>query len=265
MRVLIVHWNAVEAEERAALVRRAGYVATWFAAPDQGRELRTIRSDAPDAVVIDLARLPSQGRDVAIWLRQQKATRHVPILFIEGDREKTARVRALIPDATYTTWRSIRAALERALARRSAGESGAATAPVVPGTMAGYSGTPLPKKLGIKEGDVVCLLDAPAGFERALGALPAGAITRRDARAKGGVVLLFVRSLAAMRRRFPAADRALAPRGRLWIVWPKRTSALAGDVAETHVRALGLESGFVDYKICAVDETWSGLCFARRG
>jgi len=129
--------------------------------------------------------------------------------------------------------------------------------------MNGYSGTPLPKKLGIGPGATVLLLGAPKGFETALGALPDGARTTRRARS-GGVLLLFVASRAALGERFPSALAALAPRGRLWICWPKKASGVATDVTERVVRAFGLERGLVDFKICAVDATWSGLCFVRR-
>jgi hypothetical protein len=153
----------------------------------------------------------------------------------------------------------VRGALRDALARPP-------ERPVVPGTMAGYAGTPLPKKLGIGDGAVVALLGAPAGFEKTLGTLPADVRLRRDgrARAAAGVVLLFTKSRADLARRFPIAARALADRGKLWIVWPKKASGVASDLGEADIRAFGLGSGFVDYKICAVDATWSGLCFARR-
>jgi CheY-like chemotaxis protein len=257
-RILLVHWNAGEAEQRAAILRRAGYAVECYSSHG-GEDLRPLRDDPPRAIVIDLSRLPSHGRAVATWLRQQKATRHVPLVFVEGDPEKTARVRRLLPDAPCTTWRRIRGALREALARPP-------ERPVVPGTMAGYAGTPLPKKLGIGAGAVVALLGAPEGFERTLGALPAGVRLRRDARgcSAAGVVLLFTKSRADLARRFPTAARALADRGKLWIVWPKKSSGVASDLGETEVRAFGLGSGFVDYKICAVDETWSGLCFSRR-
>ncbi|MCP4662787.1 MAG: DUF3052 domain-containing protein [bacterium] len=130
--------------------------------------------------------------------------------------------------------------------------------------MDGYSGTPLPKKLGIRAGSVVALLGAPAGFERKLGELPEGVRLKKQARGHADVILLFARSRANLEARFPAAARALAEGGGLWIVWPKKASGVASDLTLPAVRAFGLGSGFVDYKICAVDETFSGLLFARR-
>ena len=130
--------------------------------------------------------------------------------------------------------------------------------------MAGYSGTPLPKKLGIRAGSVVALLGAPRGFEKTLGRLPEGVVLRHDARKAAGVLLLFVTSRSDLRKRFASATRAMGEPGALWIVWPKKASGVDTDLGGNEVRAFGLEAGLVDYKIAAVDATWSGLCFARR-
>jgi hypothetical protein len=130
--------------------------------------------------------------------------------------------------------------------------------------MAGYSSTLLPKKLGIRDGSVVAMLGAPVGFEDTLGDLPSGVETRRQAFGKADVVLLFASSQAELGERFPGATNILADGGRLWILWPKKASRVTTDVGEQEVRTFGLARGFVDYKISAIDVTWSGLCFARR-
>jgi alkylation response protein AidB-like acyl-CoA dehydrogenase len=127
--------------------------------------------------------------------------------------------------------------------------------------MAGYSGTPLPK-LGIKPGGSVALVRAPEGFQRKLDPLPENVCF--PGRGSVQLVLLFVRSQAELARRFPAAVKRLQERGGLWIIWPKKASGLATDLGEIEVRRYGMDSGFVDYKVCAVDQTWSGLLFARR-
>lgn len=162
-----------------------------------------------------------------------------------------------MPDAVYTEWGRLAGSLRRALQKRP-------VAPVVPDTMAGYSGTPLPKKLGIRPGAVVALLGAPADFEQTLGALPEDVRLRKHGRGCANPVLLFARSRAELDARFPAAVDALAEGGGLWIVWPKKASGVATDLNQNDVRTLGLDSGLVDYKVCAVDATWSGLLFARR-
>ena len=131
-RVLLIHWNAHEAKDLLPRLRAAGHTATSYS-EHGGVGLKRFRNKPPDAIVIDLSRLPSHGRAVATWLRQQKPTRHVPILFVDGQKEKVARARNELPDATFTSWRAIRGALDRALANPP-------TQPVVPGTMSGYSG-----------------------------------------------------------------------------------------------------------------------------
>ena len=255
-RVRLIHWNAAGAEKRADKLRAAGYRVD--SEPVRGpSSLRELRSHPPDAVVIDLSRLPSQGRDLGLSLRGLTTTRHVPLVFIEGDPEKVARIKQLLPDAVYTTWGRIRGSLKRAIARPPAD-------PVVPeSAMAGYSGTPLPKKLGIKPSSVVALVGAPQGFEDTLGELPDGVSLRRGARGRRDLTIWFTRSLKDLERRVERLA-ALVGDGGLWIAWPKKASGLATDLTQAHVRKAGLARGLVDYKICAIDETWSGLKFSRR-
>ncbi len=114
-RILVIHWNAAEAAARAERLRGEGFETSCFTDQRDGAGFRALRENPPDAVVIDLARLPSHGQAVGIALRAQKATRMVPLVFIEADPEKTARVRGLLPDAVFTTWPRIGAALRRAL------------------------------------------------------------------------------------------------------------------------------------------------------
>jgi CheY-like chemotaxis protein len=257
MRILLVHWNRAESAGRVGRLEAAGNSVTVHSDPRDPSFLKRAREAPPDAVVIDLSRLPSQGRAVGGVFRRQKATREVPIVFVGGEPEKVARTRKELPDATYAEWRTIRSALRRATARRS-------TAPSVPGAMAGYSGTPLPRKLGFKAGQRVLLLGAPRDFDRTLGDLPGGVRVVRRGSGRGAVVLLFRRTRSELERDFEKAARATAEGGRLWIVWPKKTSPLARDLDGNRVRATGLARDWVDFKICAIDDDWSGLCFARR-
>ena len=130
--------------------------------------------------------------------------------------------------------------------------------------MAGYSGTPLPKKLCIRGGARVALVNAPPNFESALGALPDGAEFVSPSRERLDVVLLFARSRAELVRRFEGLAARIAPAGSLWVAWPKKASGVETDLAEPYVRQHGLDVGLVDVKVCAVDETWSGLRFVYR-
>jgi hypothetical protein len=131
--------------------------------------------------------------------------------------------------------------------------------------MAGYSKTPLATKLGIKKGHRIAVINGPPGFTQSLGPLPDGAILREDGRASAfDVVIFFTHSRAELVERFPALARRLCPAGGLWISWPKKTSGVATDLTEDRVREIGLTGGLVDNKVCAVDETWSGLRFVFR-
>lgn len=131
---------------------------------------------------------------------------------------------------------------------------------------AGYSGTPLPKKLGIEEGARVATAGAPEGFVDLLDPLPAHVRLRHDLRARGpfDVLVVFARTQAELRDRFARAAERLVPDGGLWVAWPKKSSPLAGALRESHVREHGLSSGLVDNKICAIDGDWSGLRFVVR-
>lgn len=132
--------------------------------------------------------------------------------------------------------------------------------------MPGYSGTPLPRKLGIKEGHRVALLSAPPGFTEDLGDLPGGVTVFRSLRGTRplDVVLLFCKSRAELRKRFPPASRRIEDSGAVWACWPKRASGLRTDLSGNIVRSTLLQTGLVDVKVCAVDETWSGLKFVIR-
>ena len=131
--------------------------------------------------------------------------------------------------------------------------------------MAGYSGTPLARKLGIKERSRVGLIGAPEGFEPTLEPLPANVtLTRRIGSPPFDVILFFSDRAADLEKRFSSLARALTPDGGLWVAWPKKASGVATDLSENAVREIGLASGLVDNKVCAVDEVWSGLRFVYR-
>jgi len=256
-RVVLIHWDAASMEKRAGILRRAGYVVSPFI-PQGAPSLKSLADAPPSAIVVDLSRLPSQGVAAAVALRQRKTTRPIPLVFMDGSPEARARARKLLPDVTQASTTGIAAALRRALDRKPAAP------PVVPGTMDGYSGTPLVRKLGIRPGSRLALLCAPRGFEHQLVGLPDDVrIARRDP-SRVDVALFFVTKAATLSREFPALARRLAPGARLWIAWPKQASGVASDVTQALVRERGLATGLVDFKICAIDATWSGLCFTHR-
>jgi hypothetical protein len=124
---------------------------------------------------------------------------------------------------------------------------------------AGYSGTPLAGKLGIRGGDVVGLLAAPEGFDSQLEGLPDGVEVRTDVRRRLDVAVVFVTRRSELVRRLPGIGRSVFPTGAAWVAWPKRASGVATDMTEDVVREVALPTGLVDNKVCAVDDTWSGL------
>jgi hypothetical protein len=128
--------------------------------------------------------------------------------------------------------------------------------------MAGYSGTPLPKKLGIKENFRVVLLDLPADVKSELKSVLAGCQVAKDGPVDFAIV--FVKSASELKKQFSRVAKLLAPAGMLWISWPKKSCGVASDLDENEVRRIGLEAGLVDVKVCAVNEVWSGLKFVIR-
>lgn len=255
MRIRLIHWNEPEAEKRSAVLSRAGFIVAHK--PMTGAYLRDIRDDPPDAIVIDLSRIPSQGRDLGLAIRHTKTTRYIPLVFVDGDPEKVEGIRKILPDAIYTSWSEIPGSLRDAIANPPAD-------PVVPeSVMAGYVGTPLPSKLGIKANSVVSLVGAPEGFEKRLGELPDGVTLRKGAVGSSGLTLWFTRS----RKELDGRISRMVPRaknGGLWIIWPKKTSRADSDLTQNIVRKAGLAAGMVDFKVCSIDETWSGLRFTLR-
>ena len=129
-------------------------------------------------------------------------------------------------------------------------------------TDAGYSGTPLPRKLGMRPGQRVAFPGAPAGFAERFAA--EGVEVRTQLRHPLDVIVLFASSAAELRRRFPVAKRALAFDGGLWVAWPKKASGVATDLSFEVVQPLGLDAGLVDNKVCSIDDVWSGLRFVYR-
>jgi CheY-like chemotaxis protein len=256
MKVRLIHWNHDEGGERAGSLRRSGIAAD--SEPWSGNALKLIGNDLPEAVIIDLTRMPSQGRDVAIALRIRKSTRHIPIIFAGGAKEKVAGIREQLPDAVYSSWDDILDSIRCAVDNKP-GE------PLVPSSQfAGYAGRSLPAKLGISSGTDLLLLDPPEGFEKTLGTLPDGVRIRKRGPGKSDIIIMFCRSMHDLEKRLEKAKSLMADGGSLWIAWQKKASGAGSDLTQAAVRRKGLDSGLVDYKICSIDDVWSGLRFANR-
>ena len=220
-------------------------------------DLKRLALRPPRAVVIDLDRAPARGRDIALALRQRVATRRIPIVFVATDRSVFGQLKALPLETMHAAPEDVVTAVASALAMPLSG-----TAPP-PAATAGYSGTPLPRKLGIKTGMRVVLVKPPDGFAAVLEPLPADVALRSTNRGARDVTIWFTRSRRELERGM-ARMAETAGDGRLWISWPKKTSSLAADHTGDDVRRVALAAGLVDFKVCAVDEDWSGLAFVRR-
>jgi hypothetical protein len=131
-------------------------------------------------------------------------------------------------------------------------------------TSAGYSATPLTKKLGIKPGTLLATVHAPEAFGATLGSLPPEAEWRTRLSPGLDVVIAFYTSRAALAADWPKLTNAASPDGTIWVAWPKKASKVASDITEDVLREQLLPSGWVDNKVCAIDDTWSGLRFALR-
>ncbi|MCZ6696853.1 MAG: DUF3052 domain-containing protein [Acidobacteria bacterium] len=129
---------------------------------------------------------------------------------------------------------------------------------------AGYSGTPLLKKLGIKPGFRIRFIDAPAGFAATLGRLPAGVVVTGGTAGRLDCAVVFADREAGLRTRLTAVARRLVSDGMLWAAWPKKSSGVPTDLRFDVVQSLGIGIGLVDTKICAIDDVWSGLRFVIR-
>ena len=134
----------------------------------------------------------------------------------------------------------------------------------MPKSASAYSGTPLPKKLGADKAESVMLLHAPTGFEMLICGDDGTPRIRRGGRGQADLVIWFVTSRSELTARIAVVKQSVAEGGGLWIAWPKKASGVVTDVSEQAVRDTGLANGLVDYKVCAIDETWSGLLFRTR-
>ena len=250
--IRLVHWNEADGLERQKQLEGLGF-QTVFDFGDSLFAARQIKASPPDAVVIDLSRIPSHGREVAHSVRATKATRYLPIVFVGGEPEKVEKTRQFIPDATFTTWGRIKTALAKAIARPVKN-------PVVPDHNAW--GKPTVAKLGVKPGFKVALLGSPKGFAAALKPLPQRVTFTARPEADADIYICFAKTAPELQAHLLAMRGA--DRQTLWLAWPKKASGLKTELDGNVVRETGLRGGWVDFKVCALDETWSGLAFKKR-
>jgi hypothetical protein len=253
----LICWNADLAKERAAILQAAGFACD--SSPMQGSGIvGQMREMQPAAVVIDLDRLPSQGRELAIMLRASKSTRHIPIVLAGGVPEKVARLRAELPDAVYASWNSIGPAISLAI-------SVPPRDPVRPTPhMERWSDSSLSRKLGITGKMHVSILGAPEGFDEMLSDLPEGVTISTRLSKQARLALYFVRSSDDLDKALEHLAGQLPQGSSAWIIHPKPGPRAKRDFNQNDVRDRALPLGLVDYKVCSVSEDWSGLKFAWR-
>jgi CheY-like chemotaxis protein len=250
--IRLVHWNEADGLERQKQLEALGF-QTVFDFGDSLFAARRIKASPPDAVVIDLSRIPSHGREVAHSVRATKATRHLPIVFVGGEPEKVEKTRQFIPDATFTTWGRIKTALAKAIAKP-------VKSPVVPDHNAW--GKPTVAKLGVKPGFKVALLGSPKGFADGLKPLPQRVTFTARPEADADIYICFAKTAPELQAHLLAMRGA--DRQTLWLAWPKKASGLKTELDGNVVRETGLRGGWVDFKVCALDDIWSGLAFKKR-
>ncbi len=246
--VWLVHPGAGEST-RAAELGALGYrvVGGPWSSPAIIRK----KAELPCAVVIDLSRSPSTGRDTAAAMRSHSSLVKVPFILVEGAADKIATITRLLPDAIATTWPRIAAAIMKARAKPPSGGKQLSV-------FAAYEGKPLADKLGIKPGTIVASVNAPPSFRVTLGTLPDGAKIHTGASSRD-LTLWFVRANDELRDRI-VAMKPHAASGRLWIIWRKGAETLNQNI----IRKAALDAGMVDFRITRFDEEWSGLRFTIR-
>ena len=245
------------AAERARLLKKASFVVDASPFNPAGMITR-LREDPPAVILIDLDRLPSHGRAVAVMLRTSKSMRNIPIVFAGGAEEKVMRARAELPDAIFTDWAGVAAAVKRAMRNAPA-----VTSHPVP-HMQRFAGSSLAKKLDLKAGVKAALIGAGDGFVEMLGDLPESVELQTRIARDTRLVLWFVRASHELAEAFELAAARMPEGCSLWIIYPKKAGRYKVDFNQNDVRLTGLGVGMVDYKICAVDADWSGMKFARR-
>jgi hypothetical protein len=257
-KIKLVAWSEEEAAEHVRELESAGFTVDPRSLRGAGGIIGRFREAMPDAVVIDLDRMPSFGRVVATMLRDSRTTRHLPLVFAGGAAEKVARIKSDLPDAVFTPWAKVAAAIRKAIAHPP-------PAPIKPTPhMERWDASSLVKKLSIQEGMQIAVLGDFDEMAEIVGELPQNAAFVKRFTAETRLALYVVKSAGEAARAFEHAVARLPTAGSLWIIHPKQSKQRGLDFNQNDVRALGIAHGFVDYKVCSVNSDWSGLKFARR-
>jgi len=256
IRIRLFHWNFTEAEAKTLILESLGYEVDYEQYPPKA--LKQLRNSPPAAVIIDLSRLPSQGRDIAVNILHAKATRNIPIIFVEGDPQKVQQIKMHVPDAIYTHYDQIDEALKKAF-------TDPPKVKLIPKSIfEPYKHSSLAKKLGIKPNSRLVLVNSPNDFTKTLGELPQNVTIENNLSNKSDIVILFAAKQESLRSQVIEIINELPSGGKLWIAWRKQGTETATRVTQATVRKTGLALGLVDYKICRIDSEWTALLFTRR-
>jgi len=254
--VRLIQWRPDESADRIARLEGAGYTV-MFDVLTKNDATQVLLADVPDAFVIDLTSLPALGRQVGVFLRRQKATRSLPLVFVGGDRDEVEEIGQLIPSSTFSHWEDAVPTLAETI--------GAVVTANVPVSVTDMSSDiPLHFRLGIDPGFRVGLVGAPEDFEDRFDDLPPGASITRKIDGLFDRIIWFSASRLELQANAEELANMLSDTGGLWIVWPEKSPGMASNVGEDLVRKVGSAAGMIDYGIAAIDSTWSGLLFARR-
>jgi hypothetical protein len=251
MKLHLIHWKPAEAKPRIAQLSAAGHDVS-YSEPGTSGTMKHIRASAPQAVVIDLTRMPSHGKAVAAEIRRSVKLRTMPIVFAAGDPEKVAGVRELFPDALYSTWEQIASALRKAKPL---------AAPLLPASATAfeqYAARPLAQKLGIQPAMKIAVLHPPGHFDRIMADIPPDVEWQERTTRTTQMILLFAESQALLETTFAHAASSRLP---IWVFWPKQAAGKPTDLTQHVARTVGHSFGYTDCKVCSFDATWSGFLF----
>jgi len=256
-RVFYVHWNESEARARVENTRIAGFVLEWATLmhPAGKPHWKALRADPPAVFLIDLMRLPAQGRSVAVVLRENNKTRYVPIVFVGGDRAKVMKIRTEVPDAIFCEWDRVDDALRSAITTPP---------PLLPRGATRVKHRPLAKKLGLAADMRVWLDNAPDGFVDSLVGVPKGVKWENRGRGEHDLAIVFVSRAIDLCDALDRALERLIERGAVWVAWPKKSAGSKTDVSTTTIGPPAKARGLSGFKICAFDAKWAGVRLGRR-
>lgn len=257
MQVSLIHWNEKERLERISQLALINIevLEGIIAGPQFAKALEAAR---PDAVVIDLSRLPSKGRDLGIMIRARAGTRQIPIVFVEGAEDKVNAIHELLPDAEFTNWAQIQPVLNRVVNIKDKPFIAQSS------VFAAYSQKPLAVKLGIKTGSRVCLIGESEALLGDSESLPAGVSVTTEVVENAALYLWCMSSQAELSNNL-ALIKMHVKHAPSWVGWPKKEAGSKSDLNQSVVREQCMAVGMVDYKICSINEKWSALLFAWRG